>query len=142
MKDKRSLHLKVQELCDCYATADPLREMSLVEKEPDKDEGALKWVALAVLHGINDNAKKITVCKTKDGKIKVDAKYRRSELPSPGAEVGGRIFEAIKGVTHMEGEGGKTPLALGIRDSNIEVKIKVKDKGDEESVTIKFPKSE
>lgn len=141
MKDKRSLHLKVQELCDCYASSDPLREMSLVGNEPDKDEGALKWVALAVLHGINDNAKKITISKAKDGKIKVDAKYRRSELPSPGAEVGGKIFEAIKGITHMEGEGGKTPLALGIRDSSIEVKIELEGKGDAESVTIKFPKA-
>jgi hypothetical protein len=140
MKDKRSMHLKVQELCDCFATTDPLGEMARVEKEPDKEEGALKWVALAVLHGINDNAKKITLSRGKDGKIYVDAKYRRSELPSPGSEVGGKVFEVVKGITHMEGEGGKTPLALGIRDSSIEVKIKVESKGDAESVTIKFPK--
>lgn len=141
MKDKRSLHLKVQELCDCYATADPLREMSLVEKEADKEEGALKWIALAVLHGINDNAKKITLCKGKDGKVDVVAKYRKSELPSPGNEVGSRLFETVKEVTHIEGKGGKTPLALGVRDSSIEVKIKVEDDGDTGSVTIKFPKN-
>jgi len=29
MRDKQSLHLKVQEMCDCYATTDPLKEMSL-----------------------------------------------------------------------------------------------------------------
>ena len=34
MKDKRSLHLKVQELCDCFATTDPLKEMSILGKEP------------------------------------------------------------------------------------------------------------
>jgi len=140
MKDKRSLHLKLQEMCDCYATADPLGEMSLIEKAPDKDEGALKWVALAMLHGINANAKKITISKAKDGKMTVKAKYRTAELPSPGSEVGGKIFEAIKGITHLEGAGGKTPLALGIRDSSIEVKIKMEGKGDEEAVTIKFPK--
>ena len=141
MKDKRSLHLKVQELCDCFATSDPLREMSLVEKEADKAEGALKWVALAVLHGINDNAKKITVTKGKDGKIRVEGKYYKSELPSPGAEVGDKIFEVVRDVTHIEGEGGKIPLALGIRDSSIEVGIKIKHDGEGESVSIKFPKS-
>jgi hypothetical protein len=26
MKEKRNLHLKTQELCDCYATNDPLKE--------------------------------------------------------------------------------------------------------------------
>jgi len=58
MKDKHSLHLKVQELCDCFATADPLKEMSLLEKDDDRTEAALKWLALAILHGINANAKK------------------------------------------------------------------------------------
>jgi hypothetical protein len=47
MKDKRSLHLKVQELCDCYATTDPLKEMSIVKDDEDKDEAGLKWLALA-----------------------------------------------------------------------------------------------
>jgi hypothetical protein len=28
MKDKQTMHLKVQELCDCYATTDPLQELS------------------------------------------------------------------------------------------------------------------
>ncbi len=31
MKEKRNVHLKVQELCDCYATNDPLKEMSVVK---------------------------------------------------------------------------------------------------------------
>lgn len=141
MRDKRSLHLKVQELCDCFATSDPLREMSLVKKEPDKVEGALKWVALAVLHGINDNAKKITVTKAKDGKITVKGKYYTSELPSPGADVGDQIFQVVKEVAHMEGEGGKVPLALGIRDSSIQVEVKMEHDDGGESLSIKFPKS-
>jgi hypothetical protein len=42
MKDKRNLHLKLQELCDCYTTTDPLKEMSVVKDEMDKDEAGLK----------------------------------------------------------------------------------------------------
>ena len=53
MKDKHSLHLKVQELCDCFATTDPLKEMSLLEKDAEGSGAALKWLALAILHGIN-----------------------------------------------------------------------------------------
>ena len=61
MKEKRNLHLKVQELCDCYASTDPLKEMSEVPNEADLEEGALKWVALAALHAVNNRAKKITI---------------------------------------------------------------------------------
>ena len=31
MKDSSSLHLKVQELCDCFATSDPLKDSALTK---------------------------------------------------------------------------------------------------------------
>ena len=61
MKDKQHLHLKVMELCDCYAETDPLKGMSDLSKDEDRDEAALKWLALARLHGINSSAKIISV---------------------------------------------------------------------------------
>ena len=140
MKDKRSLHLKVLELCDCYATTDYLKEMSVLPGEMDTEEGALKWVALSVLHGINGNAKKIALSRDQDGQIKVVAKYRKSELPSPGSEVGGKVLEVLKEITHLEGEEGKIPLAIAIRDSSFEVKVKMEQDEDGETVTIEFPK--
>jgi hypothetical protein len=139
MKEKRNLHLKVQELCDCYATTDPLKEMSEVSRDADKEEAALKWLALAALHGVNNNAERITIARSKDGKVSVLAEYRTTELPSPGAEVGDKIFEAVRGITHLEGEKGKTLLALGIRDSSLELKIKLKSEGDQQMVTVSFP---
>jgi len=140
MKDKRSLHLKVQELCDCYATADPLKEMSLLAKTGDKEEAALKWLALAVLHGVNDNAKKISVLSSKDGKVKVTAEYRKAELPSPGPEIGGKILAAVRDIAHLEESKGESPLALGIRESRLEIAVKVKQDDEGETVTIEFPK--
>jgi hypothetical protein len=139
MKDTRNLHLKVQELCDCYATNDPLKEMSTIKKEKDQDEAALKWLALAALHGVNNNASEITIARTNDGSVTVTAKYRESELPAPGAGAGAKIFEAIRGITHLEGGKGKTPLALGIRQDSIELQVKVKQKKDRERITIRFP---
>ena len=45
MKEMRNLHLKVQELCDCFATTDLLREMSVVKDDSELDEAALKWIS-------------------------------------------------------------------------------------------------
>ena len=125
MKEKRNVHLKVQELCDCYATNDPLKEMSTVKNEGDKDEAALKWLALSALHGVNGNAKKITITRSKDGEINVTAEYRESELPSPGSDIGAKIIEAVREITHIEGDKGETPLALGIRNDSIEIQVKM-----------------
>jgi hypothetical protein len=139
MKEKRNVHLKVQELCDCFATNDPLKEMSTVKNEEDKDEAALKWLALTALHGVNGNAKKIAITRSEDGEISVTAQYRQSELPSPGAEVGAKIMDAVREITHIEGDRGKTPLALGIRNDSIEIQVKLKSNQGKEEVTLKFP---
>jgi hypothetical protein len=139
MKEKRSLHLKVQELVDCYATSDPLKEMSVIDKEEDREEAALKWIALTVLHGINANADEIRISRSVDGEVKVSANYRKTKLPSPDADIGNRIIETIREITHIEGDKGKMPLALGIRDGSLELGIKVKRKDDGETIKFKFP---
>ena len=139
MKEQRNVHLKVQELCDCYATNDPLKEMSEIKNEGDKEEAALKWLALAALHGVNDNAEEVTITRSKTGDYRVTAKYRESELPSPGSEVGAKILSAVREATHIEEGKGKTPLALGIRNDSLELQVKIKVKDGKERVTIKFP---
>lgn len=139
MKEKRNLHLRVQEMCDCYATGDPLKEMSVVKNEEDKDEAALKWLALAALHGVNNNAEEITITRDSDGQVRVVAQYRETELPSPGSEVGRKILDAVREITHIEEDKGKLPLSLGIRNDSVELNIKFKAKKDGEKITIKFP---
>lgn len=139
MKDTESLHKKVQEMCDCYVTNDPLKEMSIVREDVDKQEAALKWLALAALHGVNSNADKISISRSGDGNVRVTAEYRKTELPTPGPEVGNHIFEAVRGITHIEGEKGQTALALGIRDNSIDLRVKVKSKDGGDKISIKFP---
>ena len=139
MKEKRNEHLKVQELCDCYATNDPLKEMSAVKNDEDQDEAAVKWLALAALHGVNNNAKEISITRFADGDVRVTARYRETELPSPGSQVGSKIMETVREITHIEGHKGKSPLALGIRNDSIELRVKLKEKEGREKVTIKFP---
>ena len=139
MKEKRNLHLKVQEMCDCYATGDPLKEMSIIKNDDDKEDAALKWLALAALHGVNNNAEEITITRSSEGNVRVVAEYRESELPSPGSEVGGKIVDALREITHIEEDKGKTPLSLGIRNDSVDLKIKFKAKKGQERITIKFP---
>lgn len=139
MKEKRNVHLKVQELCDCYATNDPLKEMSEVKDDADQEEAALKWLALASLHGVNNNAKEVTLTRSRNGDVRVTARYRETDLPSPGSDVGAKIMEAVREVTHIEDGKGKSPLALGIRNDSIELQIKMKTRDDGEKITIKFP---
>jgi hypothetical protein len=139
MKEKRNVHLKVQELCDCYATNDPLKEMSVVKDDANQEEAALKWLALASLHGVNSNAREVTLTRSRNGDVRVTARYRETDLPSPGSDVGAKIMEAVREVTHIEGGKGKSPLALGIRNDSIELQVKMKTKDDGEKITIKFP---
>ncbi len=139
MKEKRNLHLRVQEMCDCYATGDPLKEMSIVKNEKDSDEAAVKWLALAALHGVNNNAEEVTISREPDGKVRVLAEYRKTELPSPGKEVGQKIVDTVREITHIESDKGKMPLSLGIRSDSITLNIKFKAKKDKEEITIKFP---
>ncbi len=140
MKEKRNLHLKVQELCDCFSTTDPLKEMSDIPSDEDKEEAALKWLALTALHGVNNNAKKVSIYRRPGGNVQVVAEYRETELPSPGNEVGQNIFSTVREITHIEGDKGKTRLALGMRDSSVDLEVKIKSKSGKEKITIKFDK--
>ena len=139
MKDTESAHKKVQEMIDCYATTDPLKEMSEIGKETDAEQAAAKWLALAALHGVNNNAKKISLRREADGTVRVTAKYREAELPSPGGDLGVRIVDTLRSVTHLEGEKAKTLLALGMRDGSLDLSVKIKAEDGGETVTLKFP---
>ena len=50
MKDTDSIHNKLQDLCNCFATSDPLKEMSILKDDTDKGEAAVKWLSLSLIH--------------------------------------------------------------------------------------------
>jgi len=114
--------------------------MSELEKNRDGDEPALKWLALAILHGVNANAETISISRSNDGKVKVTGEYRKADLPNPGLEIGEEVIKAVKAITHLEGEKGQTDLAVGIRGGSIEMKVKVKKEDGMESIRLQFPK--
>lgn len=141
MKDSDSFHLKIQDLCACFSDTDPLKEMSALASEPESEETAMKWIALAALHGVAAGASKISLKEDKSGNIRVTAEYRKSELPSPGKNTGNNIFDVFRKMTHIEEAKGKTALALGIRDSSIELTVGIKEKDEKRKISIKFPES-
>jgi hypothetical protein len=77
MEGKRSLHLRLQEYCDCFVETDPKQELDALDKESKwaeaTDEGyeevALKFLGLAILYGIKESAKRISVIKTQQGDV-------------------------------------------------------------------------
>jgi hypothetical protein len=136
MKEKRNMHSRVQEMCDCFATSDPLEEMNRMRDETgDKEESAVKWLALAVLHGINSDLKEISISIDDDGEVRVKAEKR---LPAPSPEIAKEILAAVREVTHIEEDKGSLPVSLGIRDSSVELVFKVKTKDERDKVKIKF----
>ncbi len=139
MEDKRNPHLKVQELCDCFASTNYLEEMSKLSQNQDQDEAALKWLALTALHAVNAGAKEVSLYQSPAGDISVRAKYRASALPTPGPAVGAKVLRAVRDITHAEGEKIKTMLALGIRNDNLEVQVKGEKEHGGYLLTLKFP---
>ena len=113
--------------------------MCKVKDDADANEAALKWIALAVLHGINNNAEEVSISTSKDGRVRVTAEYRKAELPSPGSIVGGKIIQAIRDITHIEGAHEKATLAFGIRNNSMDLKIKSRHEGSDDKITIVFP---
>jgi hypothetical protein len=139
MKDKHNFHLKLQEMMDCYATTDPLQEFSGLKNETDDEQSALKWLALAAIHGITDNAEKITITQDEDGSVEVSARYKKTHLLSPGQDVGKKVVEIVRNILHLEEDKGKLPLSLGFRGGSVDVQVKVSRKEGKEKVSIKFP---
>lgn len=139
MRDKENTHVKVQEMVDCYAETHPLEEMAKVPSEEDREEAALKWLALATLHGINQNAEKITITRSPEGEVSVTATYRDAELPSPGPVVGANVVEDVRSMVHIAEDEGSLPLVLGVRNDSVNIGVKVSRKGGGETVSLEFP---
>ena len=140
MRDMRNLHLKLQEMCDCFLNTDPMHEFPSVHQESDTEEAALKWLALAILHGLNENAQKVTL-NQEDESITLKIKYRPDSLLVPKKDVAQEIVHTVEHILHQEGqEKGNLPLALGIHESSVNLELKFKEKENKRKMSIEFPK--
>ena len=148
IKDDRSYHLRLQEFCDCFMETDFKKELELASKgvsgDPggDPDELALKFLGLAMLYGANEEARKMSMQKSKEGKVSFSVEARGTyQLPAPGSALAGRIFALARSMVHLDEDQGKIPLSLGLRNDRMELMLEFDRKGGSESFSITFPKS-
>ena len=147
MKDDRNYHQRLQEFCDCYLETDPKTELERASKgvsgDPagDLDELALKFLGLGIFYGASEKAKRISIQRSKDGKVlfTVDARGKY-QLPPPGPKVAERIISIARSITHIDGDEGKEPVSMGLRNDRMDITFQFNRKGAEESLSILFPK--
>jgi len=148
IKDDRSYHLRLQEFCDCFMETDFRKELERSSKgvsgDPggDPEELALKFLGLTLLYGANEEAKKISLHKSEEGKVLFSVEARGNyQLLAPSAHLADRIFLLARSMVHLDKDQGKIPFSLGLRNSSLEVNLEFARSGGAESLTLTFPKS-
>ncbi len=147
IQDKRSLHLRLQEYCDCYLETDPKEELGRISKEGassditgDPEEVALKFLGLAIFYGIRENAKRLSLVRPRRGEIQLRVEAAgKYKLPAPSPALADQIFHVMRSITHLETGKGRQPLSLGIRNDRIELEIEFDSAEGEEMLFISFP---
>ncbi len=148
IKDNRNYHQRLQEFCDCFMETDYRKDLEAASKgvsgDPgdDPDELALKFLGLTLLYGVNEDAKKISLQRSREGKILFSVEARGNyQLPPPGAELADRVFSIARSITHIEKDQGKSSLSLGLRNDRMEMGLEFKREGGGESLALIFPPS-
>ena len=147
IKDERNYHQWLQEFCDCFMETDFKKELETASKgvsgDPsgDPDELALKFLGLTLLYGANEEAQKIFLQRTKEGKVLLSVEARGNyQLLPPSVPMADRIFSIARAITHIDKDRGKIPFSLGLRNDRMQISLEVDRKREGESLTILFPK--
>ena len=141
-KLSHNLHMKLQEMCDCYMDSDFLAELKreIPVESTTLEEEALRYFALLILYTVTTKAQQLKV-KRKKGELKVivTSLHEKKTLTPPPEEIVNKIFEIIRAITHIETDNGEMPLALGLRREQVDLQVKVKKAEDEETMKLLFP---
>jgi len=138
---ERGNHQKLQEMCDCYLETDFLPQLeNMVTREGiDPEEDALKYLALTIMLGISEKARKISF-KRKTDKISVSLKNKEKiVLPAPQADLFDQILLTMRSILHIEQEKGEMRFSIGLRNDQLDLLVQIEKKEDKEKLTIKFP---
>ena len=146
MKDERNYHQRLQEFCDCFLETDPKKELEKAAKgvsgdpSSDPDELALKFLGLTIFYGATEKAKKISIGRSKDGKVKFSVESRGTyQLPPPSPQVADRIISIARSITHIDEDHGKEPVSMGLRNDRMDVTFLFDRDPAGESLSILFP---
>jgi hypothetical protein len=147
IKDDRNYHQRLQEFCDCFMETDPKKELERASKgisgdpSSDPDELALKFFGLGIFYGASEKAKKVSIQRSKDGRVLFTVEARgKYQLPPPSVQVADRIISIARAITHIDKDQGKEPVSMGLRNDRMELIFQLDRKGGAESFSILFPK--
>ncbi len=132
-------HLKLQEMCDCYLETDFRLQMAKLCKQPgaDLEEAAIRYLALALMHAITEQARKLSMKRAgQEIKIKVERDGGKDSLPQPSLAMYAKVVALVRAILHLEDEIGESLLSLGLRSGAVEMRVKIREKGDE--VALRF----
>ena len=143
-KLSRNLHLKLQEMCDCYMNTDylPQLDLAVASGVDNIEENSIKYLALTILEAITQKAEKLKIKKSDKVKVTITSLDEKIKLPAPTIEMVDKIFEIVRAITHIEDAEGECQLAFGVQNEQIDLTVKLKKKGDKESLKIIFPELE
>jgi hypothetical protein len=148
IKDERNYHQRLQEFCDCFMETDFRKELEKASQgisgdpNQDPDELALKFLGLSLLYGATEGVKKLSLAKSKEGKVLFSVEARgQYQLPPPKAQLADRVFSIVRSITHIEEDQGKQPLSLGLRNDRMEIKLELDRQGASETLALIFPQS-
>jgi len=146
IKDDRNYHQRLQEFCDCYLESDPKKELERASKgvsgDPsgDLDELALKFLGLVIFYGASEKAKKVSIQRSKDGKVSFTVKAGgQYQLPPPSVQVADRIISIARSITHIDVDQGKELVSMGLRNDRIDITFQFNRKAEDETFSILFP---
>jgi hypothetical protein len=146
IKDDRNYHQRLQEFCDCFMETDPKKELEKaaqgVSGDPgmDPDELAIKFLGLGIFYGATEKAKNISIRREKDGKVLFTVESRgKYQLPPPSTDVADRVINIARSITHIDGDQGKEPVSLGLRNDRMEITFQFDRTTGGESFSVLFP---
>lgn len=144
--DDRNYHQRLQEFCDCYMETDPKKELEKAAKgisgDPSGglDELALKFLSLGIFYGVSEKAKKVSIQRSKDGRVLFIIEARgQYQLPPPSREVADRIISIARAITHIDKDQGEELVSFGLRNDRIELTFQFDRKAGGETFSIHFP---
>jgi len=146
MKGERNYHQRLQEFCDCFMETDPKKELEKASKgisgDPgrDLDELALKFLGLGIFYGAIEKVNKVSLQRSKDGKVLFTVDGRgKYQLPAPSPLVAERIISIARSITHIDGDLGKLPVSMGLRNDHVDLQFQFDRKDSGETFSISFP---
>jgi hypothetical protein len=144
MKDSSSLHARLQEYNDCFAETDPKQELRDVasrgiagEKTQGLTDLALKYLSLAILAGVDDEAEKVFF--TRNGEQNGScylAGRKETRLPTPPTGVTREIIGIMRRIAGLEQDKAYGKFVCGIRNDRLEMDLGVARSGERETLSI------